>query len=147
MAKAYTQNSVGSMGLRTPYLDEYGALPNMTFYRKHYDKVTAYTVLPGDTGAIFTNYGATAAVTFTLPAIADGPWEFEFVALADFAITIAAAAVDTLITFNDAAADTVALSTASEIMGGGVLVRCNGTYVYALQTGPGGHRQTMTVAT
>jgi len=132
---------------RNVSVDEYGAIPNLSFYRKHYDKVAAYTVLAGDTGAVFTNYGATTAVTFTLPAITDGSYEFEFVALADFAITIASGTADTLITFNDAAADSVALSTASEIIGGGVKVCCNGTYVYALQTGIGGHRQTLTVAT
>jgi len=146
MAKLFSNNGMYMIG-RNVSVDEYGAIPNLSFYRKHFDKVAAYTVLAGDTGAIFTNYGATTAVTFTLPAIADGPWEFEFVALEDVAITVVAAAVDTLITFNDAAADSVALSTASEIIGGGVCVRCNGTYVYALQTGPGGHLQTMTVAT
>ena len=146
MAKIFSNNGMYMIG-RNVSVDEYGAIPNLSFYRKHYDKVAAYTVLAGDTGAVFTNYGATTAVTFTLPAITDGSYEFEFVALADFAITIASGTADTLITFNDAAADSVALSTASEIIGGGVKGCCNGTYVYALQTGIGGHRQTLTVAT
>lgn len=145
MAKIFSTNGMYMIG-RNVSTDEYGAIPNLSYYRKHANKVAAYTVLPGDTGLIFTNYGATTAVTFTLPAIADGPWEFEFVALADFAITVTAGTADTLIGFNDVDLDSAALSTASEILGGGFTVRSNGTYVYVLQTGSGGHRQTATFA-
>ena len=37
-------------------------------------KTAAYTVKAGETGTIFTNLGATASVTFTLPVPKPGMW-------------------------------------------------------------------------
>lgn len=95
-------------------------------------KTAAYTVLAKETGTWFLTTGATAAVTFTLPPVSDGPFIFFFVAVADIGMTVAAAAADTLLTFNDAAADSVAFAQSGEIMGGFVIAGCDGTTVFAL---------------
>lgn len=92
----------------------------------HYDisaKTADYTVLPEDHGKLFTTEGATAAVTFTLPAHADIPtgWFCEFFVMEDFGMVVAAHSddADTMVVLNDVAADSVAFSTTSLIVGNG----------------------------
>lgn len=87
-------------------------------------KTANYTVLASDHDTIFTNQGAVGAVNFTLPTIARG-LRFRFVCEADQDLTVTAATADTLVTFNDAAADSVALSTAAKRIGGGLEVVAN----------------------
>lgn len=108
-------------------------------------KTVAYTVLPTDSGTIFTNEGATAGVTFTLPAPAKG-LHFKFLGVADFAITVTAATADTLIVKNDIAADSLAASTAGEIIGAVIDVVANaaGTKFIAFGSAVG---HTYTIAT
>lgn len=95
-------------------------------------KTADYTIVAADSGKIFHTAGATAAVNFTLPAIATGPWFFTILVGADFGVTVTAATADTIITFNDVAADSVAFSQASEIIGGSFEVICDGTSLYVL---------------
>ena len=95
-------------------------------------KTASFTATAADSGKIFLIVGATAAVTVTLPAIDTGPFKFEIVHLSDVDLTVASAAADTLITFNDLTADSVAFSTSSEKIGGVVEVYCNGTVIAAL---------------
>jgi len=88
-------------------------------------KVNSYTILAEDGGTLFTNLGAAGAVTFTLPALSevvDG-WSCEFQVAADqnFIVAAAAADVDRMVVFNDAAADSIAFQTAAERIGGGLL--------------------------
>lgn len=87
-------------------------------------KTADYTVTAAENGALFTTRGAAGAVNFTLPAIKRG-LEFSFYNEADQNMTVTAAAADTLVTFNDLAADSVAYSTASEKIGGSFTIRPN----------------------
>lgn len=146
MAKEYQTNSMPLYNGMSPGLNAYGQVPNLAWTPRIVAKTAAYTVPASESGTIFTTAGATAAVTFTLPAITDGPFVFDFIAVADVAMTVAAATADTLCTFNDAAADSVAFSTTSEIIGGWVKVVCDGTTIIAL-TPISSETQTVTVAT
>jgi hypothetical protein len=87
-------------------------------------KTANYTVLAADNGALFTNQGAAGAVTFTLPTIAKG-LRYRFFVEAGQNVIVAAAAGDTLVVFNDAAADSIAFQTAAELIGGGLEVVAN----------------------
>lgn len=93
-------------------------------------KTAAYTILPTDRcGTLFTNRGAAGSVTFTLPgptAVPAGTW-FLFGGIADQNIVVAPPAVDTLITLNDAASDSLAMSTAGQKIGGLMLAFSDGT--------------------
>ncbi len=95
--------------------------------RKVVAKTASYTLTEADCGTVFTNRGASGAVTFTLPAVAtsNGLW-YEFFVVAGQDVTIDGPA-DTLVVFNDAAADSVAFSTTSEKIGGAVTAICDGT--------------------
>lgn len=97
--------------------------------RKIAAKTAAYSILAKDIGTLFTNRGATGSVTLTLPAtstIAAGWWCRVFAA-ADYAFITASATADTITTFNDAAADSLEFSTASEILGSGAEFVWDGT--------------------
>lgn len=131
---------------RAPALDGDLILRNLIWSPRFSAKTANYTVTAKETGTWFLTTGATAAVTFTLPPISDGPFIFFFVAVADVAMNVAAQTVDTLLTFNDAAADKVAFAQASEIMGGLVIAGCDGTTVFAL-TPISAHSQTVAVTT
>lgn len=139
-------NPMALLESQSPMVDNDGVLRNMIWSPRFIVKTAAYTVQARETGTWFLTTGATAAVTFTLPAISDGPFIFFFVAVADIGMTVAAAAADTLLTFNDAAADSVGFAQASEIMGGFVIAGCDGTTVFAL-TPISAHSQTVTVTT
>jgi hypothetical protein len=110
-------------------------------------KTADYTVTKYDSGTIFHTTGATAAVTFTLPKISDGPFYFLFINGADVDMTVTAGTADTAITYNDLAADSVAFSTSSEKIGGAVEVICDGTSLFVLPRAADGRYQTATIAT
>jgi len=123
----------------TPYV---GGLP----IRWMEVKTASYTCTKYDSGTVFHTAGATASVNFTLPQIADGPFWFKFISGADVDMTITSAVADTIITFNDVAADSVAFSTSSEKIGGAVEVYCDGTSLYVLPA-LASEAQTVTIAT
>lgn len=106
-------------------------------------KTAAYTVTAAENGTTFTNRGASGAVTFTLPAPFTNA-RYRFVGHADQTITVAADVVDTLVTKNDAAADSLAMSTIGEKIGGVIEVFSDGTSWYAYGASVG---HTFTVAT
>lgn len=147
MAKAYETNSMGNHMGRSPALNEYGQIANIAFTPKVRTATADTTLVASQSGSIFSNVGMTAAVNYTLPAIADGPFWFMFINGADQDMTVTAETADTMITFNDLAADSVAFSTASEQIGGAFMVICDGTSLFAIPMGAGGHVQTLTVAT
>ncbi len=104
------------------YLDDDRTIGYGMPYLKPVAKAANYTVLATDIGTFF--YATTGAVTFTLPALAAGLY-FWFYNTVDANMTVASAAGDDIITDGDAAADSVAFSTASHKIGGGVLVFAN----------------------
>lgn len=120
-----------------------GQIEDIAYMVKVRAKTADYTVLAAESGSIFTNYGATAAVNFTLPALADG-LIYEFYAAADVGLTVTSGTVDKMVALNDAAADSVAFSTTSLILGGSFRVFSDGTlwYVQVLSDGA-----TVTIAT
>jgi hypothetical protein len=110
-------------------------------------KTADYTCTLADSGTVFHTTGATAAVNFTLPAINGNPFRFLFINGADQNMTVTANAADTIVTYNDLAADSVAFSTASEKIGGVVEVWCDGTTLFVLPRAADGRYQTATIAT
>jgi hypothetical protein len=111
-------------------------------------KAASYTVTTDDRGVLFTNTGATAAVTFTLPAVASSAGlAYEFQAIADFNVLVEAAGAElNIVCFNDVNAAIVSLETAGQIIGGRLRVEANtaGTQWYATSLGP--HTVTATAA-
>lgn len=108
------------------------------------DKAASYTITPNDNGKVFV---ATAAATFTLPAVADVPSGFNVTVFvgADVAVTITAPS-GKLVTFNNAGATSIAFSTASEKAGAGARIILDGTlgkYLALLMTE---ETQTVTVS-
>ena len=98
--------------------------------RKISAKTASYQVLASDFGTTFTNRGTTAAVTFTLPAVADIPagWWCEFFVVGAGGIVIASSgSADNIVGLNDATADSITISTASLIIGASVRVIWDGT--------------------
>lgn len=87
-------------------------------------KTANYTVTAADNNAIFTNQGATAAVTFTLPTLAKG-LRYKFFAEAAQDVHVVSATADTMVVFNDAAADSININTSNEIIGGSVELVAN----------------------
>lgn len=110
-------------------------------------KAADYTVLATDNGTTFTTRGASGAVNFTLPAI-DRGLEFTFFNEADQNMTITAATADTMVVFNDLAADSIAFSTSSEKIGGGFRVKANDNETkWLVMPILGAETQTPTIAT
>jgi hypothetical protein len=95
-------------------------------------KTASFTATAADSGKIFLIVGATAAVVVTLPAINTGPFAFRVINGSDVDLTCTAATADTISTYNDLAADSVAFSTSSERIGGSFEVLCNGTTLFVL---------------
>lgn len=92
-------------------------------------KTAAYKIVPEDVAVLFTNRGATGSVTLTLPDTATLPvgWWCEFFVVADQTLAVAAPTADTMVTFNNAAADSIAFSTSNEKIGGGGRAVWDGT--------------------
>lgn len=93
-------------------------------------KATAYTITAADSGKVLTNRGAAGSVTFTLPTVAaafDGVDVIIATVVAAQNVVVAAQTAGQIITFNDAAANSVALQTANEIIGGALRCICDGT--------------------
>lgn len=91
----------------------------------------AYTFVAEDTGTYFI---ADAAITFTLPTAAaafKGCWG-TLINGADTTLTLAATTNGDLVYFNDLAANTLALSTSSEKIGGVWKFVCDGTKWYCM---------------
>ncbi len=110
---------------------------SIRFTRRHVRKAASYTVNPAvdACGTTFTNDGAVGAITFTLPkptAGLLGQW-FRFRGVVAQNIIVAAQAVSQLITLNDVAANSIAMQTGGQIVGGCIEVEC-------VQTAVGGYQ-------
>jgi DNA-binding beta-propeller fold protein YncE len=91
-------------------------------------KAASYGVLVRDSGTVFTTRGATGAIVFTLPALADSPnCHYWFCAIPDETMTIASAEGNNMIASGDVAASSVAYDSANEIIGGVFYVVNDGT--------------------
>jgi hypothetical protein len=88
---------------------------------------TTYTFGPGDWGGIHTNRGAAGNIAYTLPdptTIPAGTYVDVFCVAAG---TVTVGCNEGIVTLNNAAADSVAWSTASEIIGNSGRFVCDGT--------------------
>lgn len=96
--------------------------------------LTANTTLTNyDIGKIFTNRGATGSITITLPAAdsENAGGIITVMTLADQSVTVASSPADKLVILNDAAADSVAVSTSSEKIGAVLDFISDGTNFFA----------------
>lgn len=93
-------------------------------------KTASYTVLLSEWGTTFTTRGATAAVTFTLPAVTNataGIW-YRFYNVSAYGLVVASnGSNDNIVAVNDAAADSVTCTTTSLMIGACVKVIWDGT--------------------
>lgn len=116
---------------------------------RHVRAVTSnYTVKESDNGVIFTNRGASGAVNFTLPVAAKNGLRYGFYVVADQTVTVTSGTPDTLVVFNDSAADSVAFATTGARIGGFFEVIGDGTgwlvITHPGQTPAGGQQVTIT---
>lgn len=109
-------------------------------------KTASYAVTADESGVMFTNRGATVAITFTLPAVTNLPigTNYRFYGISAYGFTVASnGSSDNIATLNDAAADTITCTTASKIIGASVSVIWDGVAWLAVQDSVG---NTYTVA-
>ena len=109
-------------------------------------KTSDYTVTAVESGTIFTTEGAGGAVNFTLPSQGAG-LHFWIMNAENQNMTITADTADTLVTFNDVAADSIAFSTSNEKVGGAAFVFSDGSKWMAMLHTYDGADQAVTVAT
>ena len=95
-------------------------------------KTSDYTCVDSDSGTVFTTLGSSGDVDFTLPTIGEGNgWHAWFISATDNEMGIVSAGSnDNIVGFNDAAADEVRFTTASEQIGCGFYVVGDGTKWY-----------------
>lgn len=147
MAKKFQTNSMPLMNGNYVGTNLYGQIENMAWVPKVVALTgTAQTLRADQSGTIFHNVGLTASITVTLPAISDGPFYFKIIQGAGYSIVVTSVAADTIITFNDAAADSVTFSSSSEIIGGHYEVICDGTNLFVLPI-LASEAQTVTIVT
>lgn len=97
------------------------------------------TITESQAGQMFLTNG-TGALTFTLPSVPKRGLEYSFYNAVDQNMIITCATTDIMVAFNDVAADSVALSTASEKVGGSFKVIGTGSkwlvvpYLWETQT-------------
>ena len=86
---------------------------------------TTLTIGPGDAGKVFANVGAGGNIAYTIGAAAGFRPGDQITILSAAAGTVTVSfTTGELITFNDSSANSVALSTSSEIIGGGFIFTC-----------------------
>lgn len=104
------------MALRFIFDDNY--LGNALFpVQKWVTKTADYTLVAADNLTNFDNFGATGAVNFTLPTLANG-YSFNFRVRADQNLTVTSAAGNDMEALNDLTASSVAFSTGGSRIGG-----------------------------
>jgi hypothetical protein len=124
--------------------DDRAAVPAFWSWRRTIAKTANYTVVNGtDNGTVFTTTGAGGAVTFTLPTTIKKGQRWLFFNCVGQNMTIAAPA-GKLVTFNNAAATSVAFSTAGNLIGASVEIQVDDTGAKYIAMPAGAN--TMTVA-
>jgi len=109
-------------------------------------KTADYTLTAEESGVLFTNRGASAAITFTLPAVTNLPigTRYEFFGVSATGFTVASnGSLDNILTLNDIAADSITCTSTSKIIGASVTVIWDGVKWLARQASVG---NTYTVA-
>lgn len=96
--------------------------------RELINTTASITLTANDIGKTISNYGASGSVTITLPTATTVVPGGDVLVLgaADQALIVATATTDTLVGKGDLDLDSVALQTASEMIGGGFLLTCLG---------------------
>lgn len=116
------------------------------FQRKIVAKTASYQVTAEESGTLFTTRGATAAVTFTLPAVTNlvpGTY-YDFYSVTNVGMVIASSgSSDNITSMNDLSADSITCTTDSRAIGAAVSVIWDGTRWLAKQDSVG---NTYTVA-
>ena len=130
----YQTQMATALGLG-PGLNVAGQIPSVAFTVQVLTKTAAYTVPVTESGTFYNNLGAAGSVTFTLPAVATaaGCWYLFHAAVAQNLVVTAPA--NTLVTDGNAGQTSVTFSTASHIIGGAVIVYCDGAKWYAFCAG------------
>jgi hypothetical protein len=125
------------------------ARPNIFPWADIVAKTADYTITEADNNTLFTNRGAAGAVVLTLPVTAKKGLRYGLHVVAGQNLKFTSGTADTMISFNDAAADSVGFETASELIGGHLEVIGDGTswIVVASAFGLGATAQTVTTAT
>lgn len=102
--------------------DDFAVPPGLYYpFKQQIPKTANYSVLVSDNGTIFTNAGAVGAVTFTLPAIADG-LNYGFYVDADQSVTISSNEGSNVIAPGNASASNVAFTMPGRRIGGYVRI-------------------------
>ena len=97
-------------------------------------------VLASESGVRFTTRGATAAVTFTLPAVTNLPigTEYTFHSTSAYGMVIASnGSLNNILTLNNATGNSITCTTTSKIIGAVVHVIYDGTAWLASQASVG----------
>ena len=110
---------------KMPGVDDNHYIDNIAFRANVLTKTADYTVLASESGSIFTNYGTTGTIDFTLPAPAAGLnyWFYS----ADGGTMLVVGATNLSVAFNDVTATSVQLATENEIIGGAFHAVSDGT--------------------
>ena len=132
------QTQMDTFNGKSPAVDDNYIIDDIAFKFNVVAKIAAYTCKVKESGTFFTTEGATAAVTFTLPAVASSANVcYWFASMEDLAMTITAPAA-TLVCGNNIAATSVSYETGSNIIAGAFMVVCNGTKWFAVPMRPQG---------
>ena len=127
-----------------PMSDTADAVYLMAYKVPTVTKAASYTCKVSESG---THFIASASATFTLPAVTNTGCEYWFASSSlTAAVTIAGPAVDTLIVFNDLAADTIAADQVNMMTGFILHAICTGTK-WLVTAEVGNILQVLTIAT
>lgn len=118
-AKLLNLDLMARSQMRKFMFDDIGNLQGHEWFpwKRFQSKTAAYSVVAADNYTLFDNVGASGAVTFTLPTLANG-YFFGFRAQADQTITVASSEGSNMVALNNASASSVAFSTGSGKIGG-----------------------------
>lgn len=133
------------LGTRFMFADGLISLPVSGWYGP-VAKTGNYTVLDSDNNTLFTNSGAAGTVNFTLPVTAKKGLRYAFYVAADQTLTVTSGTADTMVVFNDIAADSISFGTAGEKVGGMITVIGDGSKWLTI-VNLGAETQTPTIVT
>lgn len=146
-ANVYGLDDQARLILRNRFLfsDEWAGVPGPP-YRLIVPKTANYVVVAADRGKLFSTRGNAANIQFTLPGLAAVGIDFNvgFVNEVGFNMTTIRAGADTIIAFNNAAATSLAFSTAANLIGARIDLRPNDDKSKWVATQYGGNALTVT---